>query len=154
MILLQAMKEHEYTLWIQESIKEYAEEKTIAGNFQKETSLEQAENEFNQLLPDGLESKDHYLFTLIDGENQEDVGSLWINVQEDGIEAFIYDIKIHESKRGRGYGKEALKSLDYYAREKDISKISLHVFGHNKVALSLYQNTGFEVTNVLMSKTL
>lgn len=154
MILLQAMKEHEYTLWIQESIKEYAEEKTIAGNFQKETSLEQAENEFNQLLPDGLKSKDHYLFTLIDGENQEDVGSLWINVQEDGIEAFIYDIKIHESKRGRGYGKEALKSLDSYAREKDISKISLHVFGHNKVALSLYQNTGFEVTNVLMSKTL
>ncbi|MGF3102922.1 GNAT family N-acetyltransferase [Rossellomorea sp. DUT-2] len=154
MIRLQPMQDYEYTLWIQESIKEYAEEKTKAGNFQKETSLEQAEKEFNQLLPDGLKSKDHYLFTLIDGENQEDVGTLWINVQEDGKEAFIYDIKIHESKRGRGYGKEALKSLDSYAREKDISKISLHVFGHNKVALSLYQNTGFEVTNVLMSKTL
>jgi hypothetical protein len=70
MILLQAMKDHEYTLWFQESIKEYAEEKTKAGNFQMESSLEQAENEFNQLLPDGLESKDHYLFTLIDGENQ------------------------------------------------------------------------------------
>ncbi|KAA0564502.1 GNAT family N-acetyltransferase [Bacillus sp. CH30_1T] len=154
MILLQAMKDHEYTLWFQESIKEYAEEKTKAGNFQKESSLEQAENEFNQLLPNGLESKDHYLFTLIDGENQEGVGALWINVQEDGKVAFIYDIKIHGSKRGMGYGKEALKSLDSFAREKDISKISLHVFGHNKVALSLYQNTGFEVTNVLMSKTL
>ncbi|RBP07914.1 N-acetyltransferase [Rossellomorea aquimaris] len=154
MIRLQPMQDCEYTLWIQESIKEYAEEKTKAGNFQKETSLEQAENEFNQLLPDGLESKDHYLFTLLDDKNQEDVGTLWINVQEDGKEAFIYDIKIHESKRGKGYGKEALKSLDSFAREKDISKISLHVFGHNKVALSLYQNTGFEVTNVLMSKTL
>ncbi|MFC7784022.1 MULTISPECIES: N-acetyltransferase [unclassified Rossellomorea] len=154
MILLQPMKDHEYTLWIQDSIKEYAEEKTKAGNFQKETSLEQAENEFNQLLPDGLESKDHYLFTLIDGDNQEDVGTLWINVQEDGKEAFIYDIKIHESKRGRGYGKEALKSLDSLAREKGILKIALHVFGHNKVALSLYQNSGFKVTNVLMSKSL
>jgi RimJ/RimL family protein N-acetyltransferase len=53
-----------------------------------------------------------------------------------------------------GYGKEALKSLDSFAREKDISKISVHILGHNKVALSLYQNTGFEVTNVLMSKTI
>lgn len=48
-----------------------------------------------------------------------------------------------------GYGKEALKSLDSFAREKDLSKISLHVFGHNKVALSLYQNTGFEVNQCL-----
>jgi ribosomal protein S18 acetylase RimI-like enzyme len=35
-----------------------------------------------------------------------------------------------------------------------ISKISLHVFGHNKIAISLYQKTGYEITNVLMSKTL
>ncbi len=154
MILLQPMKEHEYTLWLKDSIKEYAEEKTKAGNFQKETSLEQAEKEFNQLLPDGLESENHYLFTLISDENNEEIGTLWVNVTEDNNELFIYDIKILPNQRGKGYGKEALQALEFFAKEKNVSKISLHVFGHNKIAISLYKNSGYEVTNVLMSKSI
>jgi RimJ/RimL family protein N-acetyltransferase len=154
MILLKSMTENEFRHWIKESIKEYAEEKTKAGNFKKETSLEQAKQEFNRLLPGGRETKDHYLFTLIHEEVQEMVGNLWVHVKKEDQEIFIYDIKIHESKRGSGYGKEALTSLDSFAREMGISKISLHVFGHNKVALSLYQKSGYEVTNVLMSKSL
>jgi RimJ/RimL family protein N-acetyltransferase len=144
----------EFNHWIQESIKEYAEEKTKAGNFQQETSLEQAEEEFKQLLPEGKETKNHYLFMLFQEESQEVVGNLWIHVKEEDKEIFIYDIKILESKRGSGYGKEALASLDSFAKEMAISKISLHVFGHNKIAISLYQKTGYEITNVLMSKTL
>ncbi|UII58297.1 GNAT family N-acetyltransferase (plasmid) [Cytobacillus spongiae] len=154
MITLQPMKDSDFEHWIQGSIKEYAEEKTKAGNFQKDTSMDQAENEFNQLLPDGLHTKDHFLFTLLDDKNQDNVGTLWINVNEDSRELFIYDIKIYEDKRGQGYGKGALKALDTFAAEQGIPKISLHVFGHNKIALSLYENSGFEVTNVLMSKSL
>ncbi|WP_230980907.1 GNAT family N-acetyltransferase [Rossellomorea arthrocnemi] len=154
MILLKPMTGAEFNHWIQESIKEYAEEKTKAGNFQQETSLEQAEQEFKQLLPEGKETKNHYLFMLFQEESQEVVGNLWIHVKEEDKEIFIYDIKILESKRGSGYGKEALASLDSFAKEMAISKISLHVFGHNKIAISLYQKTGYEITNVLMSKTL
>lgn len=154
MILLKPMTENEYTLWIENSIKEYAEEKTKAGNFQKENSLEQAEKEFNQLLPDGLETKEHYLFSLVHEKSSEIVGNLWVHVKTDKKEIFIYDIKVSEEKRGMGYGKEALSALDSFAKQKKIPKISLHVFGHNKVALSLYEKSGYEVTNVLMSKSV
>ncbi|PFA67172.1 GNAT family N-acetyltransferase [Bacillus sp. AFS015802] len=148
------MTENAYIHWLKDSIKEYADEKTKAGNFKKETSLEQAEKEFSQLLPEGRETKNHYLFTLIHEESGEAVGNLWVHVKEEEKEIFIYDIVILESKRGLGYGKEALTSLDSFARELGINKISLHVFGHNKIALSLYQKSGFEITNVLMSKSL
>ncbi|MGG4168049.1 GNAT family N-acetyltransferase [Rossellomorea vietnamensis] len=154
MILLKTMTENEYNEWVEESIKEYAEEKTKAGNFKKETSLDQAKEEFNKLLPEGRETKDHYLFSLVHEESKEIVGNLWVHLNDEAREIFIYDIKIHESKRGSGYGKAALASLDSFAREKGIPKISLHVFGHNKTAISLYQKTGYEVTNVLMSKSL
>ncbi|TMU87475.1 N-acetyltransferase [Bacillus sp. BHET2] len=154
MILLQPMKEHEYTLWLKDSMKEYAEEKTKAGNFQKETSLEQAELEFKKLLPDGLNSENHYLFTLLSDKNQDEIGNLWINVTEDKKELFIYDIKIHPNQRGKGFGKEAMRSLELFAKGKNISKMSLHVFGHNKIALSLYEKVGYEITNVLMSKSI
>ncbi|MCA1058795.1 GNAT family N-acetyltransferase [Rossellomorea aquimaris] len=154
MILLNPMTETEYSDWIYDSIKEYAEEKTKAGNFKKETSMDQAEEEFNQLLPIGRETKDHHLFTLRHEESKQVVGNLWIHVKEEQKEIFIYDIKILENKRGSGYGKEALKALDSFASEMGISKISLHVFGHNKIAISLYQKSGYEVTNVLMSKSL
>ncbi|MCR8847436.1 GNAT family N-acetyltransferase [Rossellomorea sp. SC111] len=154
MILLKTMTETAYREWLEESIKEYAKEKTKAGNFKKETSNEQAEQEFNQLLPEGRETKDHYLFILFHEESKEIVGNLWFHLKNEPREIFIYDIKIHESKRGSGFGKAALTALDSFAREKGITKISLHVFGHNKTAISLYQKTGYEVTNVLMSKSL
>ena len=154
MILLRPMTESEYSDWIKDSIKEYAEEKTKAGNFKEETSLSQAEKEFDTLLPDGMETNNHHLFTLCHDENKETVGSLWIHVKNEQKEIFIYDIKIHESKRGLGYGKAALSALDSYARDLGLSKISLHVFGHNKIARSLYQNSGYDITNVLMSKLL
>jgi ribosomal protein S18 acetylase RimI-like enzyme len=32
--------------------------------------------------------------------------------------------------------------------------ISLHVFGHNRAARSLYEKLGYETTNVYMSKKL
>ncbi|MDX8345649.1 GNAT family N-acetyltransferase [Rossellomorea sp. YZS02] len=154
MIQLRPMTETEYGDWRKDSIKEYAEEKTKAGNFKEESALSQAEEEFNTLLPDGLQTINHHLFTLYHEENQDKVGTLWVHVKEEQKEIFIYDIKVLESKRGLGYGKAALLALDSFAREMGLSKISLHVFGHNKIARSLYQNSGYEVTNVLMSKLL
>ncbi|BCB03719.1 GNAT family N-acetyltransferase [Bacillus sp. KH172YL63] len=153
MIQLIPMTEEAYSVWLKTAIKEYAEEKTTAGNFQEDTSVEQADKEFNQLLPHGLQTENHHLFTLVTNDDEK-IGSLWVNTNPEKDEIFIYDIKISSDRRGKGYGKLALQSLEGFAKDRGISKFSLHVFGHNTIARALYEKSGYVVTNVLMTKTI
>jgi ribosomal protein S18 acetylase RimI-like enzyme len=61
---------------------------------------------------------------------------------------------VEENQRGKGYGKQAMLMIEEKARELGLNSIGLHVFGSNKVARSLYEAVGYEVTSVNMSKKL
>ena len=43
--------------------------------------------------------------------------------------------------------EKVVKGLGY-------NRISLQVFGHNKIAFSLYESCGYGITNIVMSKTI
>ena len=81
---------------------------------------------------------------------------IWFAVVEQAGEraAFIYDFSADETLRGRGYGKAALLGLEQKVKALGITSVSLHVFGHNRAAWALYEKTGYEVTNVNMTKRL
>ncbi len=82
------------------------------------------------------------------------VGSLWIKVRDEGKEMFIYGIEMDETARGKGYGRQTIEALEALVKKMGIPKISLHVFGYNEVAINLYKSSGYETTNILMSKVL
>ena len=46
--------------------------------------------------------------------------------------------------RGRGIGSALLAQAVTWARERDVSKLELHVFPHNAAAIRLYERFGFE----------
>ncbi|USK90234.1 GNAT family N-acetyltransferase [Rossellomorea marisflavi] len=152
MVVLKRMSDKEFTAWWKNSVASYAREKVKAGNFKEETAIEQSESEFQKLLPQGKDTPDHYLFTVID--EGEHVGMLWFHANHEIKENYIFDIEMLESKRAMGYGKQTLQALEELSREMGMDKISLHVFGHNKTAIELYTATGFETTNIIMSKQL
>ncbi|WP_370295051.1 GNAT family N-acetyltransferase [Rossellomorea marisflavi] len=152
MVVLKRMSDKEFTAWWKNSVASYAREKVKAGNFKEETAIEQSESEFQKLLPQGKDTPDHYLFTVID--EGEHVGMLWFHTNHEIKENYIFDIEMLESKRAMGYGKQTLQALEELSREMGMDKISLHVFGHNKTAIGLYTATGFETTNIIMSKQL
>ncbi|MFU8689334.1 GNAT family N-acetyltransferase [Rossellomorea sp. FS2] len=152
MVVLKRMSDKEFTAWWKNSVASYAREKVKAGNFKEETAIEQSESEFQKLLPQGKDTPDHYLFTVID--EGEHVGMLWFHANHEIKENYIFDIEMLESKRAMGYGKQTLQALEELSREMGMDKISLHVFGHNKTAIGLYTVTGFETTNIIMSKQL
>ena len=81
---------------------------------------------------------------------------LWFAIQAQGHkpEAFIYDIMIYEAYRRQGYATSALKVMEAKVRELGFYKISLHVFGHNSPAISLYEKIGYQPTNIMMTKEL
>ena len=72
-----------------------------------------------------------------------------------GREAFVDELFIAESHRGRGLGREALETAEAYCREAGVNALHLEVEGHREAALELYRKRGFEdFDRYLMTKWL
>lgn len=86
------------------------------------------------------EKKDNteYYETSKDGQI---VGSC--KVEFTRTQAVIYDFKVEESERGKGYGTETLLLILKNVLEHDADKILLHVNGANTVAHAMYSHHGF-----------
>lgn len=154
MVKLEPMSDEQYETWLHLSMEEYAAEKVQAGNATEDEARDASKHEFNQLLPDGLNTADNYIFNVRDDDSDQIVGTLWLKVRNEGKEMFIYGIRMDENSRGKGYGRQTMQALEAFVKELGIPKISLHVFGYNDVAIHLYKSCGYVTTNVLMSKVL
>jgi RimJ/RimL family protein N-acetyltransferase len=155
MVQLTPLSQADYENWIVTTIDEYAGEKVRAGNWPANDALRRARAEFQRLLPNGLATPNNYLLAIVDPASGTRVGMLWLAIQDrDTGRAFIYDFRIDEPYRRRGYGLQALRALDDLARDLDIRQIGLHVFGHNLAARSLYEKAGYEITNINMTRKI
>ncbi len=152
MVQLIPMKQADFEPYLERDIREYAEEHVRNGNWNQAEALERSRKEHQQLLPDGLQSKNQYLFSIMDTPSGQKLGALWVNVENN--QAFIYDFRIDEAQRGKGYGKQALLALDEKLKSMNVKSVGLHVFGDNTRALELYRKMGFQVTGMFMKKTL
>ncbi len=152
MIELQAMNETDFQDYFARAIEAYAAEKVKAGNWKLEEASERSRKEFNDLLPKGIHTPDHFLFNIV-SESGKKVGFLWFSLAPRQPEwYFIYDFEIYEAFRRRGYASQALAKLEEFARAHGIEVIELHVFGHNTAARELYKKAGFIEANVMMTK--
>ncbi len=156
MIELVQVTDDEFNSFLERSVKNYASEKAKAGNWPEEGALERSSEEFSRLLPEGRKTRDNYVFKIVDRENGESVGNLWIAVNLKGElpGAYIFDIYVDENQRGKGYGRATMMGLEKVVKDFGYNRISLQVFGHNKVAFELYKSCGYEITNIVMSKTI
>ena len=154
MIRLIPMQQNDFDTFFEENIVRYAEEKVKSGNWQVEDALERSRAEFEGLLPDGLQSKDQYIFNIFDDEQESKIGILWVEVRMDEPHrlAFIFDFVIDESYRGKGFGKKSLTALDEKLKLMGVESVALHVFGYNTNAFELYKRMGYEATNINMRK--
>jgi len=143
----------EFDVFMEREIPEYAADHVRAGNWTEAESLEKSRKEFEGLLPQGLNTIDNFLYTLVDGDQA--VGMIWMKVKtQPSKSGFIYDVFVDEKFHGKGYGKSLMLLLEEKAREMELKSLELHVFGSNHVARKLYETIGYETTNVLMSKKL
>ncbi len=152
MVELVPMEQADFEEYLEEDIQEYAQEHVRVGDWEPSEALEKSRKEHEFLLPDGLASKNQYLFTIIDQDSSSKVGIVWVSIE--GNRAFIYDFEINETLRGKGYGKQALVALDEKLGSMNVKFIGLHVFEGNVAARELYKKMGFEVTGTYMKKAL
>ncbi|WP_088043655.1 N-acetyltransferase [Bacillus sp. EAC] len=154
MITLRLINEIEFDDYFHQAIKGYAKEKVASTNWTEEEALLKATNEFCQLLPNREKTENHYVYNIFNDNLK--VGVIWLGLvspsrKEDG---YIYDFIIFDEFQGKGYGKKTMIEIDKKAKELGMNRIELHVFGHNKIARLLYEKIGYEITNIIMSKTI
>jgi len=156
MVRLVPMTESEFKIYRQTHLEGYAQEHVKAGNWDSSDALQKAEKEFLQLLPDGVASKKQHLLSIEDGHSGMKVGLIWFAEKDQASRpsAFIYDFLIYEEYRKKGYGKQTLTALEEKVKELGIETISLHVFGHNKIAINLYQSAGYQINDMIMAKKI
>ena len=148
------MTQAEYEVFLERTIPEYAEDKVRSGDWAESEALERSRREFLADLPQGIQSKNQYLYTLYDDDQA--VGLIWLraNVDRPTRDGFILELYVDEEQRGKGYGKQAMLLIEEKARELGLKSIGLHVFGSNKAARNLYEAVGYEITSLNMSKRL
>ena len=147
--------EEDFHSYLQSQILEYAKEKVKSGNWAESEAFDLSTKSFTNLLPEGRETSGHSIMSIVDSISKDKVGVLWVewNNKEHNA-SFIWDIIIHDKFRRKGYGSAALKQLEKMAAKKGSSGISLHVFGHNKAAISMYESLGYYATNIIMKKDI
>jgi GNAT superfamily N-acetyltransferase len=149
------MSPERYVTWHAYSVAGYAEENVRSGRWTQDEALANSEADFKSLLPNGLDTAGHWLWSVQDSMGDGDeVGILWVATDRRPGHAFIYDIEMDPAQRGKGYGSATLLALEGWCREHDITTIGLHVFGHNTGAWQLYKRMGYIETSVQMEKHL
>lgn len=156
MLYLKPMNETEYRRFLDYAIADYAEEKVRAGNYAPVDAMVLSTQEYQELLPDGVDTKDNFLLMLVDEAISKTVGFIWLMLQQTGTlhTVVIVNILVYEEFRGQGYGTRVLHLVEEKARSLGIGRITLHAFGHNTRARSLYERLGYTTTNVHMAKNL
>jgi ribosomal protein S18 acetylase RimI-like enzyme len=153
-VKVRRMTPTEFHDWRQNSITSYAEDIARATGRPIDAAMERAHKQFSELLPDGLDTADSWLLTVLD-ESDRDVGRLWVGPHPERVGvAYVYDIEIHEPQRHRGFGRAAMVATEDLVREAGIGEIGLNVFGFNEAARRLYDSLGYRVVATQMTKTL
>ncbi len=149
-MILKNITLEDFNEYLPVAIQNYADE-SIKNGTEPDKALEMSKATFDQFLTDGFETKGQFFNHIYDKD--EKVGFIWYGLRGEKM-AFIYDFEIYKNHRRKGYGKQALLSLEDKLREMGIEEIGLHVFGHNHGARKLYESLNYLPTNMQMKKQL
>jgi len=135
MISLVPMMEGEFANYMVSAVKDYADLHVRAGDVFPEEALMRVQKDSDELLPDGLRSKNQYLFTVTH-DALGAIGMVWyaLRERETRKSAYLYDFKIQEDLRGQGYGRQTLELLEKALCALGVQRIGLNVFGFNVAA--------------------
>jgi len=153
-VRLEPMSPERYVTWRAYSVANYAAENVKSGHWTADEALARSETEFHGYLPEGPDTANNHLWSVVDETSGDEVGILWVATDRRPGLAFIFDIAMDPDRRGQGFGTAALLALEDWCRANGQTSIGLHVFGHNTGAWQLYKRMGYIETNVNMEKHL
>jgi GNAT superfamily N-acetyltransferase len=135
------MTEAEFAGWRAKVADEYATEIADSGSAAPEEAARASAEQFDQTLPDGLDTENHTFLCLEAGG--EVVATNWICHHRWPGVSWVYGVEVGERHRGQGYGRAAMVIGEQATRQAGDTHLALNVFGHNTVAISMYEAMGY-----------
>jgi ribosomal protein S18 acetylase RimI-like enzyme len=156
MVRLEPMADTDFGEYVNSIISGYADDMARAGMVPRDKALQVAQTQTAQLLPEGVDTPNAFLWNIVDEEISEKVGKLWVSKREEtsGKTGFVYDVVIFEQFRRRGYRRLAFHCLEEMAPELGITSIALNVFAFNTPARALYESLDYTERAIIMAKDL
>ncbi|CEP77651.1 putative GCN5-like N-acetyltransferase [Defluviitoga tunisiensis] len=148
---LELMIKEEFEIYKNKMYDEYA--KVLSENLllPYHESLARAESQIDAICGDDEKNGKNYAYNIIN-EGDEQVGRMWVFVNNDRKKAFVYDIRIFPKYLRKGYATMAIKELEKKLKNDKVKKIGLNVFSSNKAAYNLYKKLGFTETYIILIK--
>lgn len=135
-----AMTEPEFAGWRAKAVEGYAAD-MAGGSTSPAAAAKASAAQFDQLLPDGLNTANHSFLCL--EANGAVVATNWICHHRRPLMSWVYDVEVSEGQRGKGYGRAAMVVGELATLETGDTHLALNVFGHNAVAINLYEGMGY-----------
>lgn len=151
--LLQPMTGNQFQLFKQTAIPLFAQNKLLNGDWPAATATQKATEAFQQLLPQGQNTPNHFFYSII--HQQTMVGYCWYAIENiTPATLYLYEIWIEDDKRHLGLGTAVMQELQTIGQKQGVSQLRLHVFGINQRVLPFYQRLGFQITDYQLALTL
>lgn len=153
-IEIRPMLEEEFDESIKMGKPHYIEGKVKAQGISLEEAKKQAQEEYQKILPDGFRTNNHHFFVA--HLDNEPAGYAWfeIRIQGDKKSAWGYDIHVKDEFRRQGIAKNIFNELENELKTLGVTEVRFHVYADNFRAIPLYEQFGFETTNIVMRKEL
>lgn len=108
MVKLIPMDPADYPAYLENSIREYAEDKVKSGQWKESEALEKSRGEFMHLLPDGVHTKNEFIYSIVNEETHQKIGILWVEIKMDetprrafGFDFIVYDPSAERDSESR-----------------------------------------------------
>jgi ribosomal protein S18 acetylase RimI-like enzyme len=154
-VRLREMRADEYDAYTEQRERETAE--SLSSSMPYADGVTEARRGTARFLPDGLATAGHRLLVAEDTGGAV-VGHVWLGLADprtgSPLVAYLYDIRVPEAHRRRGYANAILAGVEQIARDAGAQSLGLNVFGGNHGAIALYASRGYEVTTQQMSLNL
>ena len=135
------MTEAEFADWRVESVQGYAADIADSGSLPAAEAAGSAAAQFDQVLPQGLGTENHSFLCLC--ASGEVVATNWIGHHRSPGTSWVYGVETHENQRGKGYGRAAMIIGERATLAAGDTHLALNVFGHNDVAIAMYESMGY-----------
>ncbi len=153
MVTFSPMTDEDFAAFIRKSIPEYAYDQMRSGNWTATEAAGKARAEFQQMLPDGPQTPNAYLHTILDEQGYK-VGMIWyfIDPSRTRKTAFLIDFFLFSEGRHKGYEAQALALFEEEARSLGVERIEMQIFTHKAEDVALYRQNGFLETSIFFAK--
>ena len=144
-VTIRNMTQPEFENFYQRSVQYQVVQLMDARGISREEAGREAEEELAGMLPDGLNTGNNFLMSIVNGD--EIVGFIWTLHEETNgkKQCFLCDFAIWEEYRRKGYAAQALRLMEREAIHAGCQECVLYVADRNLAARALYEKCSYKL---------